>query len=387
MRELVGRYPDDLDAATLFAESLMMLHPWQLWTPAGEPAPGTVELVEVLEGVLRRAPDHPGANHFYIHAVEASRNLERAIPSAERLMHLVPGAGHLVHMPGHIFLQTGDYELAAETNLAAAEADRRTVARTGATGMYPLMYWTHNLHFIAYARMQQGHRGEALEAAREMVRNVAGAVTEMQMLEGFATYPLSVELRFRRADAILAEPAPDPEWKLATAFHFYARSTAHALRRETAQALEERARFEAARAALPADARYLINNAASDFLALASEALAAEIAASRGDESASIAAWRRAALCEAGLAYDEPPPWYEPVAERLGGALLRSGHPQEAEREFRRALAQRPRDGRLLFGLWQSLLAQERAGDAALVERQFTAVWPQTGAALEIRDL
>ncbi len=170
MRVLAGKYPDDLDAATMFAESLMMLRPWQLWTLEGEPAPGTLELVAVLESVLRRNPDHPGANHSYIHAVEASRNLERAIPSAMRLMTLAPGAGHLVHMPGHIFLQTGDYELAAKTNVNAAAADKAFVDRTGATGVYPLMYWTHNIHFIAYARAQQGRYAEAKRAALEMAR-------------------------------------------------------------------------------------------------------------------------------------------------------------------------------------------------------------------------
>ena len=153
----------------------MMLRPWQLWTPDGQPAPGTLELVAVLESVLRRDPEHPGANHFYIHAVEASKHLERAIPSAHRLMHLTPGAGHLVHMPGHIFLQTGDYELAAKTNVAAAEADRDFVERSGATGMYPLMYWTHNLHFIAYARHAAGPlrrrpRGRARDGAQRRAR-------------------------------------------------------------------------------------------------------------------------------------------------------------------------------------------------------------------------
>jgi hypothetical protein len=150
MRELVKKYPDDLDATTMFAESLMMLRPWQLWTPDGKPAPGTLELVAVLESVLKRNPDHPGANHFYIHAVEASSNLERAIPSATRLMTLVPGAGHLVHMPGHIFLQTGDYDLAAKANVNAAAADKAFVQRTGATGYLPahVLDAQHSLHLL-----------------------------------------------------------------------------------------------------------------------------------------------------------------------------------------------------------------------------------------------
>ncbi len=387
MRELTRKYPDDLDAATFFAESLMMLRPWQLWSAKGEPAPGTLELVAVLEGVLKRDPLHPGANHFYIHAVEASKNLERAIPSANRLMQLVPGAGHLVHMPGHIFLQTGDYELAAATNVAAAEADRVFVERTGATGMYPLMYWTHNHHFVAYARLQQGRHAEALAAAREMVEIVKGDVLSMQMLEGFTTYPLAVQLAFRRADAVLAEPAPDPSWKLATAFWHYARGVAHAARRETAAALEERARFEAARRAVPAEHRYLINNAASDFLAVAAATLDAEIASARGEIEATLSHWKRAAELQAALQYDEPPPWYEPVAQRHGGALLRADRAREAELVFRRGLDAKPRDGRMLFGLWQSLLAQQRSADAALVERQFLAAWERASEPLRSEAL
>lgn len=387
MRELVRRNPDDLDGATLFAESLMMLRPWQLWTAEGEPAPGTLELVAVLESVLRRDPDHPGANHFYIHAVEASKNLERAIPSAERLTKLAPGAGHLVHMPGHIFLQTGDYDVAAETNVAAAEADRRFVERTGASGMYPLMYWTHNIHFIAYARMQQGRYDEAIAAARAMVDNVERGVSDMQMLEGFVTYPLSVMLVFRKHDAILAEPVPDPAWKLATAFHHYARAVAHAARGELEPAEAERRRFETAAAALPPESRFLINNTAADFLAVARAVLDAELAEARDAHDQVPALWRVAAERQAALQYDEPPPWYEPVSGREAAALLRAGRSEEAEDLFRRALDAKPRDGRLLFGLWQSLQAQGRRADAALVERPFRAAWDSSTEPLRLDDL
>lgn len=386
MRELVQRHPDDLDAATLFAESLMMLRPWQLWTADGEPADGTLELVAVLEGVLRRDPDHAGANHFYIHAVEASKNLERAIPSAERLMTLAPGAGHLVHMPGHIFLQTGDYELAAKTNVAASEADRAYVERTGASGMYPLMYWTHNIHFIAYARMQQGRFDEAIAAAREMVSNVGSAVSDMQMLEGFVTYPLSVLLAFREADAVLAEPEPPADQALARAFWRHARGVARAIRGELELAEQERTAFAAAVAAVPAEDRFLINNSAADFLAVAGAVLDAEIAAARGEEEA-IGLWAKAAERQAMLQYDEPPPWYEPVAQRRGFALLRAGRHAEAEAVFRQALAERPRDGRLLFGLAETLRAQGREGDAKLVEGRLARVWDPSARALRTGDL
>ncbi|HWP57803.1 MAG TPA: hypothetical protein VNL14_07950 [Candidatus Acidoferrales bacterium] len=387
MREVVRKYPDDLDAATMFAESLMMLRPWQLWTPDGKPAPGTVELVAVLESVLRRNPEHPGANHFYIHAVEASPDLERAIPSALRLMTLVPGAGHLVHMPGHIFLQTGDYELAARTNVNAAAADKAFVERTGATGIYPLMYWTHNIHFISYARAQQGRYEEAKQAAEEMARNVGDADLQMQMLEGFHLYPLMIDLRFRRWEEILKAPPPRAERKLHRAFWRYARALALAAQGRLADAGKERQEFESLAQAVPSASRFLLNNKAADILALAGATLDAQFAWARGEREKSIAQWRRAVKLEGKIQYDEPPAWFYPVQQSLGAALLNSGRAREAEAVFRAALAKRPRDGRLLFGLWQSLNAQKRDNEALLVEQQFNAAWKDATVTLRAEDL
>jgi tetratricopeptide (TPR) repeat protein len=387
MRDIVAKYPDDLDAATLYAESLMMLRPWQLWSLEGEPAPGTLELVAVLESVLRNNPEHPGANHFYIHAVEASRNLERAIPSATRLMTLTPGAGHLVHMPGHIFLQTGDFDLAAETNVDAAAADRAFIERTGATGVYPLMYFTHNIHFIAYARAQQGRYDEAKQAALEMVANVGDGDLEMQMLEGFRLYPLMVDLRFHRWDTLLATPEPVRSRAFSHAFWRYARAMALAAQGKVRDATAEQRRFERERAAVPPEGQYLINNKAGDVLALAAATLDAQVAAARGDTAASLDGWRRAVSLESALQYDEPPAWFYTVRQSLGAALLRAGNHVQAEQEFRTALATRPRDGRLLYGLWQTLLAQERASEAQLVQGQFARAWRGATTQLTLDDL
>jgi len=387
MREVVKKYPDDLDATTMFAESLMMLRPWQLWTLDGKPAPGTLELVAVLESVLKRNPDHPGANHFYIHAVEASPNLERAIPSAIRLMTLVPGAGHLVHMPGHIFLQTGDYDLAAQTNVHAAAADKAFVQRTGVTGMYPLMYWTHNIHFIAYARAQQGRYEEAKQAAQEMVQNVGDADVQMQMLEGFLLYPLMIDLRFHRWDDILQAPAPKAERKLHRAFWQYARAMALAGQGKLPEAAAEQQQFESLRQAIPAASQFLLNNKSSDILAFAAATLDAQLAWARGEKEKSIHAWRRAVELESTIQYDEPPAWFYPVRQSLATALLRNGQAKEAESVFREAIEIRPRDGRLLFGLWQSLMAQKRDNEAALVEQQFNAAWKDATVKLRIEDL
>ena len=267
MREMVAKYPDDLDAATMFAESLMMLRPWQLWTLDGEPAPGTLELVAVLESVLRRNPNHPGANHFYIHAVEASRNLERAIPSAMRLMTLTPGAGHLVHMPGHIFLQTGDFDLAATDE---REARPRRIARSSSArarpGMYPLMYWTHNIHFIAYARAQEGRYEDAKKAALghgDERRRADGADADAR---GLPALSAMVDLRFHQWDEILATRSRSQGARSRT------RSGVTRARWRLGQgkvrdAAAEQKRFERERAALPAEAMYLLNNKAADLLA------------------------------------------------------------------------------------------------------------------------
>jgi tetratricopeptide (TPR) repeat protein len=387
MRAMVAKYPDDLDAATMFAESLMMLRPWQLWSLAGEPADGTLELVAVLESVLKRNPNHPGANHFYIHAVEASRNLERAIPSAMRLMTLAPGAGHLVHMPGHIFLQTGDFELAAATNEKAASADRAFVQRTGATGMYPLMYWTHNIHFIAYARAQEGRYEDAKQAALDMVTNVGASVAEMQMLEGFILYPLMVDLRFHQWNAILAATAPSSDRSLAHAFWRYARAMAFAGQGNVRDASAEQRRFERERRALAPESMYLLNNKSAPLLDLAAATLAAELAAARGDMASSLDEWRRASRLEAQLMYDEPPAWLYPVNQSLGAALLHAGDAEAAEQVFRDTLATRPRDGRLLFGLWQALVAQKRDSEALLVQQQYEEAWKNATVKLTIAEL
>lgn len=387
MRAMVARYPDDLDAGTMFAESLMMLRPWQLWTPEGEPAPGTLELVAVLESVLRGNPDHPGANHFYIHAVEASRNLERAIPSATRLMTLAPAAGHLVHMPGHIFLQTGDFDLAADTNVKAWAADKSFVDRTGATGVYPLMYGTHNIHFIAYARMQQGRYEEAKQAALDMVANVGDADLAMQMLEAFRLYPLMVDLRFHRWDAILAEKEPAAERPLSRAFWRFSRAMAYAGTGRLREATAEQRRFEQQRGRLAPELQYLANNKAAPLLALASASLDAHMKAARGDSAGSIAAWRQAITAEAALQYDEPPAWFYTVRQSLAAELLRAGQAAEAEKVFREALTRNPREGRLLFGLWQTLLAQKRTSEARLVENQFKVAWSDATVQLTLADL
>jgi tetratricopeptide (TPR) repeat protein len=290
-------------------------------------------------------------------------------------------------MPGHIWLQTGDFDLAAETNVRASQADRAFVQRTGASGIYPLMYWTHNEHFVAYARAQQGRYEDAMKGALEMIRIIGDADRDMQMAEGFLLYPLMVDLRFQKWDAILATPEPAKRRKVLHAFWRYARAMAWAGQGEAKRAAAEQKKFERERRAVPPDAQYLINNKAKDILALAGATLEAQVASARGENQESIEAWRRAIEVEATIQYDEPPPWFYPVRQSLAGALLRDGNAPAAEAVFRETLARHPRDGRLLFGLWLSLLAQDRGSEGALVEAQFKAAWKDATVELTIDNL
>ncbi|HYL92793.1 MAG TPA: hypothetical protein VEW69_06515, partial [Alphaproteobacteria bacterium] len=228
MREVVKQYPDDLDAATLFAESGMTLHPWGLWHPDGTPEVGTEEITSTLESVLRREPNHMGAIHYYIHAVEASPNPERALAGANRLAALAPAAGHLVHMPAHVYIRTGDWDAGIKTNQKAAAADEAYIKSSGAQGIYPAMYYSHNLHFIASCASSNGDYAEAKKAAQMLATHVGPMVKDMPPLEGFMTVAIAVELRFQKWDQILSMPQPDPAMKTTTVFWHFARGMAQA---------------------------------------------------------------------------------------------------------------------------------------------------------------
>lgn len=374
MGALMRKYPDDLDAATLYAESLMDLNPWRLWDGNGKPAEGTEEIVATLESVLRRSPAHPGANHYYIHAVEASKKPERALASAERLKTLVPGAGHLVHMPGHIYLRTGDFESAAKSNEVAAAADRAMIQATGANGMYPVMYYSHNLHFIAYSRSEQGRYPDAIQAARQIAANVKPALETMPMAQAFAAVPYLVMIRAQRWDEVLAAPDPGAKTGLLKAFWRFARGLAYAGKREVAKARQEAEAFTALTRQVPADTPYG-NNTAAGVFAVAQASLDARIAETAGDRAAAITAWRSAVRAEDALVYDEPPPWYYPVRESLGVVLFRAGNHAEAEAVFRECLERTPRSPRSLFGLTEALKAQGKTVAAGQVRRQFEPLW------------
>ena len=385
MRALVRQYPDDLDAATLYAESLMDLHPWQLWSSDGTPTEGTEEIVATLESVLRRDAMHVGANHYYIHAVEASRSPERAIDSARRLDTLVPAAGHLVHMPAHIYMRTGDYMSAVSANAKAAHVDREYIKATNAEGVYPLMYYNHNLDFLASAAMMAGQFKEAGRAADMVIANAVPMLAEMPMLEPFGAKKLFVLLRFARWEDVLRLPQPDPKHAvLNTLFHF-GRGVAHAARGNAVEAERERAVYADARKAIPPDGDWGYNEA-KDLLAVTDAALDAWIARARRDDAGAIEAWKRASAAEDALKYDEPPDWFYPTRESLGAALLRARRLGEAEQVFKDDLARNPKNGRSLFGLWQTLLLKGKDPAVAAAEKQFRDAWKHADVQLRLAD-
>jgi len=393
MKQVMRKYPDDLDAATLYAESVMDLNPWKFWGPDGKPAADTPEILAVLESVLRRDPGHIGANHFYIHSVEASPNPERALPSAVRLESAAPAAGHLVHMPGHIYLRTGDFSRTVAMNEKAVAADEAFFRDFGKSAMYPIMYATHNSHFVWYGSMQSGMKEKAVAAAdrvhAEMVESAPPGDLDPVMGPFFEMYgetPIAARWRFGMWDEILKLPAPDKRFVIDTAMWHAARGVAQAAKKNLALAREEKKAFGELRDRIPPTWAHAFSPA-QDYLAVAGHVMNARILESIGDHDGAIAAWNAAAQAEDNLPYNEPPEWFYPVRESHGGALLRSGRAAEAEKVFRADLDRNPRNARSLFGLWKTLEAQKKVADAALVKRQFEAAWKDATVTLDVKDL
>ena len=386
MGELAGKYPDDLDAATLYAESMMNLRPWQLWSPDGKPAEGTLEIVNVLESVLRRNPNHTGANHYYIHAVEASPNPERALASAMRLGLLAPNAGHLVHMPSHIYIRTGDYNEAAKSNADAIQADRRFMRKTGAQGVYTMMYYNHNIHFLSAASAMNGQYAEALKQARELESNVRPHLKMMPMLEMFSPYPLLTLVRFQKWDEIMKYRQPESDLRITGGFRHFARGLAFAENGSPDEAERELTALREKIKIISPETGFG-NSTAHGVLKVAEELLAGEIALSRGDKKTAIELLRKAAAAEDAVNYNEPPDWDLPVREWLGRALLINGEYAEAEKVYRAELAKHPRNGRALFGLAEALNKQGKTASAQMVRREFEKAWEKADTKLSVENL
>ncbi len=377
MREVAQRFPADDDVQVFFAEAAMTANPWKLWTNDGKAAPGTDEIVATLETVLARTPAHPGANHYYIHAVEASPHPEKAVAAAERLPGLIPGGGHIVHMPAHIFQRVGRYADASEANRAGARADIAYMAQAKPPewAYYAGMYLAHNYQFLAYAASMQGRAAEALQATRDMRAHVPDAMLQMGSgLDWYMAERYFVLERFGRWRELLDEPAPDATLQGLGAAYHYARACAFAATGDVARAREEKSKLDAIAAALPPAAPAGLNMA-KDLLAVARDVAGARIAIAEGDRTAAITALRDAVAKEDLLAYDEPANWFVPVRHLLGAHLLADGRAAEAEAVYREDLRLHPANGWALHGLAQALKAQQRQAEADATGREFATAW------------
>jgi len=377
------RFPADLDAATLFADALMNLRPWSLWTREGQPQPGTEDLVATLERVLAADPRHPGANHLYIHAVEASPNPRRAEAAADRLLGLMPGAGHMVHMPSHIYYRIGRYADAGSANVAAVAADRAYFTKSQPSPIYRGMYYPHNLDFVWHAAAMEGRGTECVRAAQEFAASVpAAAVLEMPDMETAPAAPLLALARFGRWDEVLAQPAPPAKMLYVTAAWRHTRGLALAAKGRRDEAARELAELRAVLARVPADRTVAGFFKMADMVRLAAETLAGEIEARGGNADAAVKHLAEAVRLQDAHWFTEPPPWYYPVRQSLGPVLLQAGRAAEAEAVYREDLRWNPENGWSLFGLAQSLRAQGKTADAAAVDARFGRAWTRADVRL-----
>ncbi|THJ17472.1 MAG: tetratricopeptide repeat protein [Nitrospira sp. CG24B] len=376
MGQVVRIYPKDLDAATLYAESLMDLRPWNYWKPDGTPYPETKEIVRQLERVLTRNPNHPGACHYYIHAVEAV-NPKAAVPCAERLAKLMPGEGHMVHMPSHIFIRVGRWNDAVQANHHAIHRDEEFIEGQRPMGVYPLAYYPHNIHFLAFASTMAGRSAQAIEASNTLTTKVnLDAARQVGLLQEMLPYHALTLTTFGKWDEVLAAPLPPEDIRFSYAMATYARGVAHAAKGEW---VEVQAALDIVMAA---DAEMSEGAEGKTALSIAVHALAGEIATRRGDFEAGITHFQEATKIEDLGLYFEPPKWYYPIRHSLGAALMKAGHHVEAEKVYREDLRRFPENGWSLFGLTQALRAQRKNTEAAAVEARFRRAWPDTDVTL-----
>jgi tetratricopeptide (TPR) repeat protein len=378
MREVWKKYPKDPDVGALFAEAVMNLRPWDQWTPDGKPQPGTDEIIATLHAVLTLNPNHPLANHLYIHAVEASPNPERAMAAADRLRNLQPGLAHNVHMPSHIDIRTGQWLKAVDTNAKAVEADQRYRKIFGQPKGFLNVYIAHNRHMLAYAAMMTGQRDLAMKHIRAMVAEMPSEFLTENALqaEGNVAMPLEVMVRFGLWDDILAEPEryTDKMW-FTRAFHHAARAIAYAAKGDTASARNAQSVF-VERAKLVPKEDFLGNNSCEALLAVAIPMVEGEILIAEGKIDSGIEQLRAAIQMEDALKYDEPPGWLIPVRHSLGAVLMKQQHFAEAEQVYRDDLARLPENGWSLLGLAESLRKQKKnADEIAQTQAQFEKVW------------
>jgi len=375
LADMAERYPDDTTVASVYAEALMNTMPWNYWGPDGEAKPDTQAVIASLEAVMAADPNHPLALHLYIHALEASSNAAKAEAAADRLANLVPGSGHLVHMPSHIYFRVGRYQDSALANIRAAEVDEAYIAQCNAQGFYPALYYPHNIHFLWASATMQGQSALSLDSARRVVANVrVEQVEQFPTIQFFRTVPMLSLVRFARWEEILAEPEPYEPFAFARAIWHYGRGVAHAALGDAEAALVELAAIEQLE---PEVDEIFMGNVypARDLLEIAKSLLRGEMAYRSGDAETAVLAFEGAVALQDALPYTEPPFWYYPTRQSLGAALLASDRVAEAQAVFEKDLAQYPMNGWAMFGLAEALRRQGDAAGAEKIRARFETVW------------
>jgi tetratricopeptide (TPR) repeat protein len=382
MRDLARRYPNDLDAATMHAEALMDLRPWDYWRRDGQAYPGTREIVDSLEKVLAANPAHPGANHYYIHAMEAWTP-EKAEAAADRLLTLMPGAGHMVHMPSHIYQRVGRYADAVASNEAAVKADESYISQCRAQGLYPMVYYPHNIHFLWFAATAEGRSQVSIEAARKTAETVSDTmVDQVPLVAAFRVVPWYALTRFGKWDEMLAEPAPADRFLFLKGTWHYARGLAFLGKGQLDEAETELGALRRIAADRALEYSLFSPNTAAAILAVAPEVLAGELLARRKDYDAAIGHLDRAVRLESGLVYTEPSETHYPARQALAAVLLAAGRAKEAETVYWEDLSRNPDNGWSLFGLAQALRTQGRADEAAAAQARFEKAWARADVKL-----
>ncbi|MGR8948973.1 MAG: hypothetical protein ACU84Q_13075 [Gammaproteobacteria bacterium] len=377
MAKVVEQFPEDADALTFYAAALMNTNPWDYWYRDGSPKPGTEAILASLQKALSINPTHAGAHHYLIHAVEAHRP-ELGVRSADALGSLMPGAGHLVHMPSHIFMRVGRYGDSYDANALAIKADEGYITQCRAQGIYPLGYYPHNIHFLAWSAMFQGRSAEALKAAREVAVKIKPTAEEnlFGLYESFASQPLYVMVRFGKWQEILAEKSPNESSIFMNGVFHYARGLAFTHTGNAEEAADELNRLKGIREEVEKDSKYHVGFAAAGTLLLiAEQVLSAELAAKQGDIERGIAYAERGVRLQESLLYNEPPDWYFPVRHILGALLLDAGRPAEAEAVYWADLHDNPNNGFSLYGLQRALTAQGKADVGAEISQRFEKAW------------
>lgn len=385
MGRLVKQYPDDPDAAVLYAESLLDTSPWSQWSLDGVPQKGTMEAIAALESVLVTHPMHLGANHYYIHVIEASPYPYRALLSADRLKTLLPSSGHILHMPSHIYILVGDYEQAALSNENAVAADREYAQKYGIGGIYTVHYLSHNYHFLSQAYAMLGDYERAKRAAQQVFNLYAPHFHMMPEMEQYASTVMFVNLRFHQWNELLKLPEVPEEMHITNALRHFGRGVAFASLGDKKQALEEQKLFLAA-TKLPSSAKYG-NNDATHIFKLAQYYLEGVIAQNAQRNAQAIESFKKAIVEQDSLKYDEPPNWLFSVRDTLGALLLKEKQYAEAEKVFREDLRRHPRNGRSLFGLKESLAGQSKWADYYWVNQSFQKAWSFSDIQLNLDNL